>query len=58
MNFALHVPVCLNSHIKDNEFMFQNLHDVRLKLYVHLHRSKKVKGGIQDLTLLPQKFED
>lgn len=57
MNLALHVPVCLNLHIKDNEYMFQNLHDARLKLHVHLHRSEKVKGGIQDLTLLPQKFD-
>lgn len=40
MNFALHVPVCLNLHIKDNEFMFQNLHDVRLKLY----DLKRLKG--------------
>lgn len=57
MNLALHVPVCLNLHIEDNEYMFQNLHDARLKLHVHLHRSEKVKGGIQDLTLLPQKYD-
>lgn len=46
MNFVLYVLVCLNLYIKDNEFMFQNLYDVRLKLYVYLYRFKKVKGGI------------
>lgn len=61
MNLALSVYIYINLHIKIKTMSISFricLHDQCKIEIVHLHRSEKVKGGIHDLTLLPQKSAD